>query len=124
MRHWIAILLLLTLPWQAMASTGSWTMPCSMAGEAMVADALADGDMADGNAAGAGSDCCNDFAAWARTGQVCQAGTVCMPASVWPALAPLALALSPPPPASPPMWLGRRRPLFSPSGIWRPPSVG
>jgi hypothetical protein len=122
MRRWIALLLLLTLPWPTLASAGSWSMPCAMGGEAMVADAPA--DTGDGGMAEASDDCCNDFATWARTGLVCQAGTVCVPASVWPALATVSLGLSSPPAWPAPPWLARPSPRFNPSGIWRPPTAG
>jgi hypothetical protein len=120
MRRWIALLLLMTLPWQALASTGSWSMPCAMGEEAMATEA----DAGDGGMVDASSDCCNDFATWARTGLACQAGTVCMPASVWPALATFTLALPSPPTWPTPPWPAWQAPRFDPSGIWRPPTAG
>jgi hypothetical protein len=115
MRHWIALLLLVSLPLQGMGSAWAAKVPCPM--QAEMAEMLASGE----SAAADLLDCCNDADTFAKTGKACKSGQECGAASL--ALPARLSPLCAEPPAVEPLVFSM---LPAPPGIvalpWRPPA--
>jgi hypothetical protein len=123
MRFWLALILSASFALQGWATTRAADAPCPMAAEMAAAMGLV-ADASEGSGAEPkASDCCNDMAAFAFTGQACKAGQGCQAPTSLTAL-PLLVALNPivaaphalPGALSPPV------PLSLLSAVWRPPT--
>lgn len=114
MRRLLALVLCLLIPLQGFAALQVVAVPCPMqSGMTMSVDVS---DLAD-----ALQDCCNDAAAFERTGQACKPGqNHAAPAACMPPLQTLEFQVQAAPLLSETVW--RAPPPVQPSRIWRPPT--
>lgn len=114
MRRLLALILCLLIPLQGFATMRVVAMPCPMqSGMTMSVDVS---ELAD-----ALQDCCNDAAAFERTGQTCKPGqNFAAPVAWMPPLKTLEFQAQSAPSLSEPVW--REHPPGQPTRLWRPPT--